>query len=277
MADLDNVTKQRLETLFEMSGGYVLDFTNASFADFVRTCLGFDPYDHYPGSKANILRALWSDRSWQEVAKLNRELLEQWRWSLELNGKEPSATQEKIAQDLIRKFAIPKDAQADLEFLARDSGEIDLHALPKELTARDVIQARLDEIQRCLEADAPLAVIFLVGSTLEGLLLELAKAKAPQFTSSSAAPRVRDGSTKPLDSWTLTELIQVAHALGIIGADVHGHIDQVRGFRNYIHPRQQMREGFRPRRETALIAQQVLRAAVRDLASLAQLGGVPQL
>jgi hypothetical protein len=39
MADLDNATKRKLESIFDMSGGYVLDFSNASFADFVRTAI----------------------------------------------------------------------------------------------------------------------------------------------------------------------------------------------------------------------------------------------
>lgn len=35
---IDNTTRQKLEQLFEMSGGYVLDFSNASFATFVQSC-----------------------------------------------------------------------------------------------------------------------------------------------------------------------------------------------------------------------------------------------
>ena len=39
----------------------------------------------------------------------------------------------------------------------------------------------------------------------------------------------------------------------------------VREFRNYIHPQQQVRENFRPRKVTAQVARQVLRAAIDDL------------
>ena len=119
-----------------------------------------------------------------------------------------------------------------------------------------------------LFADAPLAVIFLVGSTLEGLLAEIALAHATTFASSSAAPKAK-GASKPLDQWTLSELINVAHSLGVLGEDVAKHADQVRNFRNYIHPRQQLKEGFDPRIETARIAQQVLRAALADLRAFA--------
>lgn len=44
MADLDNITKRKLESILEMSGGYVLDFTNATFSDFVQTSVGVAIY-----------------------------------------------------------------------------------------------------------------------------------------------------------------------------------------------------------------------------------------
>jgi hypothetical protein len=47
---------------------------------------------------------------------------------------------------------------------------------------------------------------------------------------------------KSLDAWTLSELITVSHALGLLGEDVAKHANQVRNFRNYIHPRQQLKE-----------------------------------
>jgi hypothetical protein len=76
------------------------------------------------------------------------------------------------------------------------------------------------------------------------------------------------GRTKELTEWTLDELITVSRVLNVLGEDVARHAGEVRHFRNYIHPRQQMKEGFSPRIETALIAQQVLRAALADLKAL---------
>ena len=43
----DNAAKQMLEDLFGMSSDCVLDFSNGTFASFVQTCLGFDPYARY--------------------------------------------------------------------------------------------------------------------------------------------------------------------------------------------------------------------------------------
>lgn len=271
----DNSAKQMLEDLFGMSTGYVMDFNNGTFSSFVQTCLGFDPYTRYEGSKAVILRQIWLSEPWPDVAKLNLDLLERWKLNKLKADEEPTKYEQHVLDTLTNLFA-PDGPDVltpeDLAFLDKDIGSVDLASLPKELTAQQVLQARLDEIDRSLDAGAPLAVIFLVGSTLEGLLAEIALAHASTFTASTSAPKVK-GAVKPLDQWSLSDLINVAHGLGVLGEDVAKHADQVRSFRNYIHPRQQLKEGFEPRIETARIAQQVLRAALVDLRSLAGRSG----
>ena len=63
MSDLTFIEKNRLEKLFDMSGGYVLDFTNRTIQEFVADSVGKDifdsAYDYESGSKANRLRAFW--------------------------------------------------------------------------------------------------------------------------------------------------------------------------------------------------------------------------
>lgn len=269
---LDNSTVRKLEDLFEMSGGYVLDFSNASFSRFVENCLGFDPYERYQGSKAVILRQIWLQEPMQDVARLNLELLEHWHLGKLAANEDLSKFEEGAYADLQSAFAplVPGTSDESLDFLERDFSEVDLSTLPSELTAQQLVQARLDEIEKCLTAEAPLAVILLVGSTLEGLLMEVALAHPTVFTSSVAAPKVK-GQPKSLDSWTLSELITVSRALNVVGEDVLKYAHHVRDFRNYIHPRQQKRENFEPRMFTAQIAVQVLRAALADLKNLGSL------
>jgi hypothetical protein len=275
MADLDNTTKRKLESLFDMGGGYVLDFSNARFADFIQTAVGFDPYDRYqPASKAVLLRTLWHQEPVPVVAKVILDLLEHWRVGKMVNNQEPTAAERALHDELRAQFTplVTASDTSSLDFLAKDFGDIDLAALPTELTTQQVVRARFDEIDRCLKAEAPLAVIFLVGSTLEGLLSELALAHANTYAARSEAPTLKTGSVKPVDSWTLSELITVPHALGVLGEDVAQHANQVRSFRNYIHPRQQLREGFEPRMDTAQIANHVLKAALADLRSISDRG-----
>lgn len=79
MANLNNPTKRKLETLFGMGGGYVLDFTNATFRDFVVTAIGVDPYVGGYDSKANLLRRMWQELPDATIAKLNLELIDYWK------------------------------------------------------------------------------------------------------------------------------------------------------------------------------------------------------
>lgn len=270
MGDLDNATKRKLESVLEMGGGYVLDFSNATFADFVKTAIGLDPYEKYGGgSKALLLRKIWQTEPPQAVAKLNLDLLEHWRVGKLIAGTAPTPSELDLHDELKAQFSAPTTGTdpTSIAFLAKDFAQLDLTSLPAELTAAQVIGARMDEIDRCLEANAPLAVIFLAGSTLEGLLMRLALAQAATFTRAAAAPRVK-GVVKEVQAWTLSELIAVAREVRVLSEDVARHADHVRNFRNYIHPRQQLKESFEPRIETARIAQQVLRAALVDLEKL---------
>lgn len=79
MSNLNPVDRSYLETLFEMGGGYVLSFSNATFEDFVRGSTGEEIYsDSYSGngdSKANRLRAFWNAAPNEKVAALLGDLL----------------------------------------------------------------------------------------------------------------------------------------------------------------------------------------------------------
>lgn len=71
MANLKNSEKLKLEKYLEMKMGYVCDFSNRTFADFVLEHTGVDVYsEKYFGSKANRLRAFWDTESNYVVAKL---------------------------------------------------------------------------------------------------------------------------------------------------------------------------------------------------------------
>lgn len=275
MANLKNPVKQKLEHLLNMRTGYVLDFTNATFQDFIVTSVGIDVDEKYPdGSKASRLRSFWQSEADETVATLMLEMLDHWRTIQQMNGG-PSPAEQQIYDEAVAELNAlipvgPTPSPDEIAFLEKDLGTIDLNAVPLPLTFKEVIQQRRDEIERCLNAKAPLAVIFLCGSTLEGLLFAVAESNPRQFNQATAAP-TRDGNVRPFGEWTLQNLIAVSRELGLVGADVLKHADAVRDFRNYIHPRQQIRENFTPRMFTAEMADKVLRAAIADLASRASL------
>ncbi len=96
MSDLLNIEKLKLEKLFGMSSGYVLDFVDRTFHDFIAGSINIDiwesKYNWGSGSKANRLRAVWGLEQNYSVGKLTTELLEYYKTSKEINGHhiEPS-------------------------------------------------------------------------------------------------------------------------------------------------------------------------------------------
>lgn len=150
------------------------------------------------------------------------------------------------------------------EFLAKDFGTIEWNQLNIENALRPVIKQRVEEISTCLKNNAALSVIFLCGSTLEGLLLNVARVHPREFNTSASAP-LKDQKVKPLQEWTLDNLINVAYEVGFIDLDVKKFSHVLRDFRNYIHPYEQMTKNFNPTIETAKISAQVLKAAISQL------------
>lgn len=83
MSDLSSIEKLKLEKLFEMGSGYVLDFSNRTFYEFIIENTKIDiydsKYDYASGSKANRLRAFWAKEPNHIVSKLILDLLEFWK------------------------------------------------------------------------------------------------------------------------------------------------------------------------------------------------------
>jgi hypothetical protein len=80
MSDLSSREKRALEKQFGMSSGYVLEFSNRTFRDFVVDSTGKgiyeSKYESEGGSKASRLRAFWKVESNPVVGKLLKDLLE---------------------------------------------------------------------------------------------------------------------------------------------------------------------------------------------------------
>lgn len=131
-------------------------------------------------------------------------------------------------------------------------------------TLLPIIDNRMLEIEKSFKAEAYLSVILLAGSTLEGVLLNIASQNQKAFNTSSNSPK-KDGKVKSFDQWTLNNFIEVSHSIGLIEKDTYRFSKELRDFRNYIHPFQQMTENFIPREQTAKICLQVLKSAISDI------------
>jgi len=80
MSSLKGSEKAKLENYLEMKTGYVCDFSNRTFEEFVREHTGAEIYSgKYSGSKATRLRTFWESESNYVVAKLLGEMIEYWK------------------------------------------------------------------------------------------------------------------------------------------------------------------------------------------------------
>ncbi len=116
-----------------------------------------------------------------------------------------------------------------------------------------------------MDNDAPLSSIFLIGSTLEGILLGVASQYPEKYGRAKSSPKDEKGKVKQFDKWKLNDFINVSYEIGFLKKDVKQFSHYLRDFRNYIHPYKQLVDKFYPNNHTALICEQVLKAAIYEL------------
>jgi hypothetical protein len=258
-----------------MEGGYVLNFSDRTFQEFfkddVRVEIYAEKYNYASGSKANRLRGFWQaaddaivGRSIEKlIAYIDTQILvgrlDRQNFPLELVQRAQT-----IAARLLGSTA---QTTTESEFAAKEFGNVSLDKLGLDAAMIGIMKQRIDEIRKCLPVKASLAVIFLCGSTLEGILLGTACTKAKDFNQSAASPKDKAGNVKKFHEWTLNDLINVARDLSLVGEDVKKFSHAMRDFRNYIHPYEQMSSGFNPNEHTAKICWQVLQAAITQLSN----------
>lgn len=161
----------------------------------------------------------------------------------------------------IKATKTDKDTVSD--FLTQEFSDISITDLPIDGSLTTFLEARIDEIKKCLSAKASLSVIFLAGSTLEGILLGIASKNPATYNQTKSAPKDKDtGKVKSFNDWTLNNFIDASCEIGYLREDVKKFSHALRDFRNYIHPYQQMSIGFHPDENTAKICFQVLKAAI---------------
>jgi len=262
--------RECLEELFGMSSGFVLDFSNRTFSEFFREAAGVDIYaSKYAvngDSKAKRLRAFIASEPDPIVGRTLSELLEYWRYKTPQPNTKQAALHERARQvvgRLLGKAARPVDS--GLDFLKKDFGPVSLQKIPSAGPLAPILEARLAEAMRCLQAGAPLAVIFHCGSILEGLLLGVASANPQQFNQAPNSPKDKAGNVKQFHEWSLAQFIDVACEIDHLNLDVKKFSHVLRDFRNYIHPYEQLSSRFSPDKYTAEICLQVLKAAIAAL------------
>ena len=138
VADLSILEKRQLERVLRMGGGYVLDFSDRTFQEFVADSAGRDIFDerynYASGSKANRLRGFWKEEGNRTVGKLVGDLLDyaQSECGTTADDKDLVAARRTAAR-LLQDSPVP-----ELDALAAVSDERDFEAVARAV--REVIE-----------------------------------------------------------------------------------------------------------------------------------------
>lgn len=144
MSDLSKIEKRKLERAFGMSSGYVLDFSNRTFEEFIFDSTGIEiydsKYDFESGSKANRLRAFWDIESNYTVAKLLGDIFDNWDELSTGSNKTPLLAEcQKIVQRLKTNTPVP-----DIGAVEPNANDKDFETLAKSV--REAIDRNEPEI-----------------------------------------------------------------------------------------------------------------------------------
>ena len=273
MSSLTHIDKRYLEAALQMGSGYVLNYSDKTFGEFFgrhRVNIHGAKYQTHGTSKAKKMRSFWEQESDSVVGRVLSDMLNEYAVDCELSGRDVDGPILGKARHIIGRLLGASQESRPVNtvqgFLQQEIAIPKVRNLPVEPSVVPIIESRLLEAQKALEAEAYLSVIFLSGSILEGVLLGKAQYEPAKFNKSSASPKTEDGKVKRFHDWTLAQFIDVASDVGVLKPDVQKFSHGLRDFRNYIHPYQQMVSNFTPDAYTAKLCFQVLKAALASVA-----------
>ena len=271
MSTLTHIEKRYLENMLEMSGGYVLSYSDSTYDAFFRRHgveIHGERYQTYGTSKARKMRSFWEQDPDSLVATVIGDMLDEYEADCDLDGRDVNPPLlEKSRSILARLSGQEREDEPEVfdGFLDSEFVIPSIRKLPVEDSIVPIIESRLDEAQKTLRVGAYLSVVVICGSILEAVLLGRAHQEPARFNSAMGSPRT-DGTVKRFHEWTLANFIDVATEVGVLKPDVQKFSHGLRDFRNYIHPYQQISSGFTPDEHTAKVCFQVLKAALASVA-----------
>lgn len=191
MSDLSFREKLKLEKLFGMGSGYVLNFSNRTFQEFVNDSVRRDiychKYDYESGSKANLLRKFWEIEPNHVVGKVVSDLVE-------LAREQSPRWNDEALLDECRRIA---------ERLRQGAPVEDLEAIGEGLIEKD-FDLLVNSIRASLDANEPEAGLDRLHTFVTKFLRRLCEKRAIEVS-----------KDKPLHS-LLGEYIKKMRADGVI-------------------------------------------------------------
>lgn len=130
---------------------------------------------------------------------------------------------------------------------ATDDLAPDFSPLAGNEAMRSILTGRWHECRKCVEADAHLAAIVMMGGMLEALFVARANRmpdKDPLIRAASAPKGKSSGKALNYRDWMLDSYIRVAHELGWLTASARHVADVLKEYRNHVHPEKELRHGI---------------------------------
>lgn len=153
------------------------------------------------------------------------------------------------------------------DFIIKDFEEISIEEISIDNDLKNVLSLRLQEVKLSLSVNAPLSSIVICGSILEGIFLGLALQSPKIFNQAKKAPKNEENKTKQFRFWSLNDFIEVGYEIKLLDENVKKFSHNLRDFRNYIHPHEQLVKEFNPNMQTAKISWNVLKLAMEQIVS----------
>jgi hypothetical protein len=263
-----------VERVLQMGGGYVLDFSDRTFAAVFREHgveIDDPRYSTEGRSKAKRLRYFLRTTSSPLSGQVLGTLLEHRLARLPegIDPRDLAAYQRAVerlggnARSGSSHAAPPTTASSEADLLARVFRRDVFECLPIEQTMIGVLLVRMDEAKKCISAGAYLSAVILCGSVLEGMCLGFG-CRHPEAVNRAFGEQYGVPPPK-FHEWKLKQWIEVLGRLQCVTPNVVKFGDAVRDFRNYVHPNEQLAHRIVPDERTARISFQVVVAAAEDL------------
>lgn len=141
-------------------------------------------------------------------------------------------------------------------------------SLIKDEKMRSILINRWNECTKCIEADAPLSSLIMMGGMLEAILLARINAhanKAEIINSKSAPIDKKTSKVSPLQEWTLKNYIDVSRELNWITQSTKDIGEVLRDYRNYIHPYKELSHGIKISKSDAELFWQITKSIINQL------------
>lgn len=272
---ITSLDMRAIESLLEMGSGYVLDFTDRSFAEFFAehgVRIDDSRYSEQGSSKAKRLRHFLRTTAPPLTGKVLSALLQH-----RLVSRPDGIAEPELAAYIktVERFGgtVPSELttrQADSRLQTTEAVLLRLvfrpeifAKLPVEPSMSVALVGRMEEAHRCIESKANLAGVILCGSVLEGMCLGFGCRHPERVNRAFAAQFNR--APKQFPEWRLKDWIDVLGRLGDLSPNIEKFGHSLRDFRNYVHPAEQRAHRFTPDQHTARIGFQVVVAAAEDL------------